>query len=205
MLTIFFAWLLAAQILAREWQQLAAAAIASLQMILAFSASIVTNDVGVALTLTATLAWCAWMLRGPPCPRQGIGLGVIAAIALLTKTTQLALVVIIPIALAAVWRTYPTERRELFGVVKLGDRDPARVRRVVDVYLLVTTHSILGEEGNITSTTGTHGPGLSGLPHLAWTWFQIVYRNYWFNYLLMRSARRDTGSGCPSSGSASSS
>ena len=74
--TIFFAWLLAAQILAREWQQLAAAALASLQPILAFSASTLTNDVGVALTLTATLAWCAWMLRGPPRARQGIGLGV---------------------------------------------------------------------------------------------------------------------------------
>ena len=70
-ITIFFAWLLAAAVLAREWQQLAAAALASLQPILAFSASTITNDVGVAVALTATLAWCAWMLRGPPTARPG--------------------------------------------------------------------------------------------------------------------------------------
>jgi hypothetical protein len=51
------------------------------------------------------------------------------------------------------------------------------------VYLLIKTHSVLGEEGHLTSTAGVHGPGLSGLPHTAWVWFSIVYRNYWFSYL----------------------
>jgi hypothetical protein len=183
MLTIFFAWLLASQILEREWQQLAAAAVAALQTILAFSASIVGNDVGVAVTLTATLAWLAWMLRAPPRASQGIGLGILFAIALLTKTSQLALVLIVPVALAAMWRVYPEHKRELAGVLKWAVSIPLVCAGWWYVYLLIKTHSILGEEGNLSSTAGTHGPGLSGLPHAAWVWFSIVYRNYWFNYL----------------------
>jgi hypothetical protein len=187
MLTIFFAWLLASQILEREWQQLAAAAVAALQIILAFSASIVSNDVSVAVTLTATLAWLAWMLRAPPRGRQGIGLGVLIAIALLTKTSQLALVVIVPVALLGMWRVYPDHKRELVGVLKWAVSIPVVCAGWWYVYMLIKTHSVLGEEGNVTSAatggSGAHGPGLSGLPHAAWLWFSTVYRNYWFNYL----------------------
>lgn len=187
MLTVFFAWLLAAQILAREWQQLAAAAIASLQPILAFSASTVTNDVGVALTLTATLAWCAWMLRAPPRSRQGIGLGLLCGIALLTKTSMLALVVIVPVVLAMLWKTYPEARRELIGVLKWSVGVVTVVAGWWYVYLLIKTHSILGEEGHITATAGApHGFGLSALPSTVWTWFAMVYRNYWFTFLFFQ-------------------
>ena len=91
-LTIYFTWLLASAILAREWQRLAAAALVALQTILAFSASTLTNDVGVAASLTAAVAWCAWMLRGPPRPRHGIGLGILFSVAVLMKATMLSLV-----------------------------------------------------------------------------------------------------------------
>lgn len=183
MLTVFCAWLLAAQVLAREWQQLAAAAVASLQPILAFSSSTVTNDAGVALTLTATLAWCAWMLRAPPRARQGLGLGVLCAIALLTKTSLLALALVVPVVLAMLWKTYPEARRELVGVLRWAIAAVVVLAGWWYVYLLITTHSILGEEGHVTATAGAQGPGLSGLWPILHIWFLMVYRNYWFTYL----------------------
>ncbi len=186
MLTVFCAWLLAKQILAREWQQLAAAAIAALQPILAFSASTVTNDVGVALTLTATLAWCAWLLRAPPRSRQGIGLGLLCGIALLTKTSMLALVLIVPVVLLMSWRTFPQARRELLGVLGWAVGIVLVVAGWWYVYLLVTTHSILGEEGHITATAGAHALGLNALWPTIWTWLQMVYRNYWFTFLFFQ-------------------
>lgn len=182
-LTIFFAWLLAAQVLAREWQQLAAAALASLQPILAFSASTITNDVGVALALTATLAWCAWMLRGPPIPRQGIWLGVLFSIAVMMKATMLSLVIVITAVLFTLWRTYPGARRELRGVLKWTIAVPAILAGWWYVRLYIVTHSILGEKGSLTAAHGAHGPGILHAPSVAWQWIASVYRSYWFDYL----------------------
>jgi hypothetical protein len=182
-LTIFFAWLLAAQVLAREWQQLAAAALASLQPILAFSASTFTNDVGVAVMLTATLAWCAWMLRGPPAGRQGIGLGVLFAVAVMVKATMLSLVIVIATTLAVLWFTYPESRRELKRVLVWTVGIPAVVAGWWYVRLLIVTHSILGERGSLTAGAG-HGPGILHAPSIAWQWIASVYRGYWFDYLV---------------------
>jgi hypothetical protein len=182
-ITVFFAWLLAAQVLAREWQQLAAAALASLQPILAFSASTITNDVGVAVTLTATLAWCAWMLRGPPRARQGIGLGLLFALAVMVKATMLSLVIVIAAALVLMWRTYPDSRRELKGVLKWTIAIPAVLAGWWYVYLVIKTHSILGEKGSLTAAHGAHGPGILHAPGVAWHWISDVYRSYWFDYL----------------------
>lgn len=181
-ITIFFAWLLAAQVLAREWQQLAAAALASLQPILAFSASTITNDVGVAVTLTATLAWCAWMLRGPPVARRGIGLGVLFSIAVMMKATMLSLVIVIAATLAVLWHMYPDARRELRGVLKWTIAIPAVLAGWWYVRLLIVTHSILGEKGSLTGH-GPHGPGILHTPGVAWHWISDVYRSYWFDYL----------------------
>ncbi len=182
-LTIFFAWLLAAQVLAREWQQLAAAALASLQPILAFSASTLTNDVAVAVTLTATLAWCAWMLRGPPGGRQGIGLGVLLAIAIMVKATMLSLVLVIAAVLAVQWLAYPESRPELKRVVLWTVGIPAVLAGWWYVRLVILTHSILGERGSLTSAGNAHGPGILHVPSIAWQWISIVYRGYWFDYL----------------------
>lgn len=187
-LTVFFAWLLAAQILAREWQQLAAAALTSVQTILAFSASIVTNDVGVAVTMTATLAWCAWMMRGPPQVRQGIVLGLLLAISLLTKATELSLLLVVAVVLAVLWRTYPLARRELRGVLAWTVAIPLVLAGWWYVYLKITTHSVLGALGGFSiapaaPSASAHIPGLWHFPFWAWLWIQEVYRNYWFSYL----------------------
>jgi hypothetical protein len=182
-LTIFFTWLLAAQVLAREWQQLAAAALASLQPILAFSASTLTNDVAVAVTLTATLAWCAWMLRGPPARRQGIGLGVLFAIAVMVKATMLSLVIVIAAVLAIQWFAYPESRRELKRILLWTVGIPVVVAGWWYVRLVIVTHSILGARGSLTAGTG-HPLGILHAPAIAWQWIAAVYRGYWFDYLV---------------------
>lgn len=199
-LTIYFAWLLAAQILAREWQQLAAAGLGALQAILAFSASTITNDVGVAVWLTATLAWCAWMLRGPPRSQQGIGLGVFVTLAVLTKATMLSLVIVVPVMFLLLWRTYPRARRELAGALAWAAGIPLVLAGWWYVYMYSATTSILGEGHAITPaakpTAAAHhaavvhtpaGPSLasalSHMPSAIWLWLQQVYRNYWFSYL----------------------
>jgi hypothetical protein len=180
-LTIYFAWLLAAAVLAREWQRLAAAALVSLQTLLAFSASTMTNDVGVAAALTATLAWCAWMLRGPPVARHGIGLGVLFSIAIMMKATMLSLLLVIAVTLAMLWKTYPQSRREIWGIVKWTIAIPVILCGWWYVRLVIVTHSILGADGSLTASH-VRGPGLGEAPAAAWQWIGNVYRGYWFDY-----------------------
>jgi hypothetical protein len=180
-ITIFFAWLLAAQVLAREWQRLAAAALAATQPILAFSASTITNDVAVAAVITATLAWCAWMLRGPPSGRQGIGLGLLLSAAVLIKATTLSLVLVIGVTLWFSWRLWPEARRRLRTTVAWTVGLPVLLAGWWYLRLLVVTGSLLGEKGSLTSG-GTHGPGLLHAPSIAWRWISGVYRSYWFDY-----------------------
>jgi hypothetical protein len=181
-ITIFFVWLLAAQVLAREWQRLAAAALASTQTIMAFSASTITNDVGVALTLTATLALLAYMLARAPRARHGIALGVLLSAAIMVKATLLSLVIVIAPVLAVLWRMYPDHRRELKRVLAWTVAVPAVLAGWWYVRLLIVTHSILGTPANLTSGKG-HGPGLLHAPSVAWSWLADVYRGYWFDYL----------------------
>lgn len=190
-ITVFFAWLLAAQVLAREWQQLAAAAIAATQPILAFSASTITNDVAVATVLTATLAWCAWMLRGPPSSRQGVGLGLLLSAAVLVKATMLSLVIVIGATLWLSWRTYPAWRRQLRGVLAWTMALPALLAGWWYVRLIHVTGSVLGERGSLTAAHGAHGPGILQAPDVAWQWISAVYRSYWFDYLSYEVKRQD--------------
>jgi hypothetical protein len=180
-LTIYFTWLLASAVLAREWQRLAAAALVSLQTILAFSASTLTNDVGVAVSLTAALAWCAWMVRGPPRSRQGIWLGILFSVAVLMKATMLSLVFVIAGTLLLQWFTYPQARRQLWGILKWTFGIAAILAGWWYVYLLIKTHSILGERPNLIASQ-VHGPGLSAAPRIAWDWISRVYKSYWFDY-----------------------
>lgn len=197
-LTIYFAWLLAAQILAREWQQLAAAGLASLQMILAFSASTITNDVGVAVTLTGTLAWCAWMLRGPPNAKQGIGLGVLVALAVLMKATMLALVIIIPVMFGLLLAAHPRARRQVAGAAAWTVGVSLVLAGWWYIYVHSATNSFLGEAkfapaqaqaavGAPVAAVVAHGPSflhaLSQMPSAMWLWIQQVYRSYWFTFL----------------------
>jgi len=180
-LTVYFAYLLGAAILAREWQRLAAAALVSLQTIMAFSASTLTNDVGVAAALTATLAWCAWMLRSPPSRRQGIGLGILFSIAIMVKATMLSLVIMIAVTVLLQWRTFPGHRQQLKEMLAWMIAIPLVLTGWWYALLLINTGSLLGERGSLVAAHGP-GPGITHAPAIAWEWLNDIYRGYWFDY-----------------------
>jgi hypothetical protein len=180
-LTVYFAYLLGAAVLSREWQRLAAAALVSLQTIMAFSAATLTNDVGVAASLTATLAWCAWMLRSPPSRRQGIGLGVLFSIAIMVKATMLSLVIVLAVTILLQWRTFPDSRRQLREMLAWIVAIPLVLTGWWYALELINTGSLLGERGSLTAAHGT-GPGITHAPAIAWEWLNDIYRGYWFDY-----------------------
>jgi hypothetical protein len=182
---VWATWLLAAQVLARLWQQLAAAALVATQPIVAFSASTMTNDVLALLALTLVLAWCARSLRQPPRPRDGAVVGALLAIAVLTKATLLATIPLAALAVLMSWRTFRIPR--------------GKVARLGGVALLVLvlatawwfriaipeTHSLLGARVAITTGPAQVGPDSAGLGFFdaAYRWLSATYNGYWFDYL----------------------
>lgn len=182
-LGVLFAWLLAAQVLARLWEQLAATALVVFQPIVAFSSGTLSNDVLVLATFTATLAWCAFLLRTPSRPRQGIGLGLALAAALLSKSTALSLVPLVGLALLALWRTNPGSGRAVAGIAAWAAGIAAVLAGPWYLYVLVKTHTLLGGTADTAaSTPGAVQHGITYIPRAAYRWFAEVYPGYWFNY-----------------------
>jgi 4-amino-4-deoxy-L-arabinose transferase-like glycosyltransferase len=185
-IAVWLAWLLASQVLSRTWEQLSAAALVATQPIAAFSASTMTNDAMALPALTAVLAWCAWALRRPPRARDGLVLGALLAIAVLTKSTLLAAFPLAALALVMAWRAFRLR--------------PALVARVAGAALLVfavatawwwrivlpETHSLLGARVAIASGPAKVTGGsavIPSLPDAVYNWLDAVYRGYWFDYL----------------------
>ncbi|MGH2978008.1 MAG: DUF2142 domain-containing protein, partial [Solirubrobacterales bacterium] len=97
-LAIFLAWLLAAQVFRREWLQLTGAALVALQPMIGFLSGIVSNDIAVTAGYTGALALLLFLLRTAPRAAQGAWVGGAIALALLVKSTALAL---LPLAVLA--------------------------------------------------------------------------------------------------------
>jgi hypothetical protein len=181
---VWLTWLLASQVLARTWQQLAAAALVATQPIAAFSASTLTNDVMALAALTAVLAWCAMALRRPPRARDGFVLGALLAIAVLTKSTLLAAIPLAGLAVLIAWRTFRLPLRtiaRLTGAAALVfAAGTAWWWRIV----LPETHSLLGARIAITSgPVKAAGVATTSALDAAYDWLDAVYRAYWFDYL----------------------
>lgn len=182
-LGVFFAWLLAAQVLAREWQQLAAAALVATQPIIAFSSSTITNDVAVLASLTAVLAWCAFLLRSRPASRQGIGLGLVLTAALFSKATTIIVLPLVALVLLVLWRTRRDAARQVLGIAAWA----AGIVGVLAAWWYVRVYAVTG------NPLGARG-ALGGVPihpkagsaadalDVAWGWLGQVYRGYWFDY-----------------------
>lgn len=184
MVGVYFAWLLAAQVFSRIWQQLVVPALLVFQPMAAFSSSTMTNDVLVLAGFTATLAWCAFLMRTRPSPRQGIGLGLALSLALLAKSTALALVPIVLLTLLLVWATHREARRAVLGIAGWAAGVAAIVAGWWYLYVLIDTGTLLGG----TAPIGDAGPdgavrGLDYVPEALWNWLSYVYPGYWFEYL----------------------
>ena len=189
---VFFAWLLAAQLLARTWQQLAAAALVAFQPIAAFSSSTMTNDVLVLLGMTATLAWCAFLLRTPPRAAQGVGLGLMLTVGLYSKSTALALVPIVGFALLLLLAANRDRWRAVLKIGAWGFGLPLLLVGWWYVYARVQSGSFLGGSaavGDTLASRSAHGIGF--VPTAIGDWFSNVYPGYWFQYLAYEVTQRD--------------
>ena len=182
-LMVFLAWLLAAQVLGRPWQQLAVAAIVATQPMLAFSSATVNNDILTACAFTAVLAWCAWLLRSPPDARQGYGLGLLLGLALLSKSTGLVLLGVAALTLLLLWRTWPELAHAVRGLALRAGAVTAAVAGWWYVVLLTETGSLLGTEGPVA--TASPSPPIAALRlwfvdlDAAWDWIRDAYFSYW--------------------------
>jgi 4-amino-4-deoxy-L-arabinose transferase-like glycosyltransferase len=191
-LGVWAAWLLAAQILAREWQQLAAASLVATQPIVAFSASTVTNDVLALLALTLVLAWCARALRRPPRVVDGALLGALLGFAVLTKATLLVTLPLAALTVVLSWRTFRISLPRLTRFTGLAALVLAAATGWWLRIILPETHSLLGARVAITSgpEPGIPGTGL-GFFDAVQRWLRDVYATYWFDYLAYEVTRRD--------------
>jgi 4-amino-4-deoxy-L-arabinose transferase-like glycosyltransferase len=193
-LGVWAAWLLAAQVLPRVWQQFAAAALVATQPIVAFSASTMTNDVLALLALTLVLAWCANALRAPPRARDGLLLGALLAIAVLSKATLLATIPLAVLTLLMSWRAFRLPWRLLARLAGLATLVLAAGTAWWLRIIIPETHSVLGARVSITSgpaeSAGGGTPKL-GLFDAAYKWLSSAYKGYWFDYLSYEVTTRD--------------
>lgn len=182
-LMVFLAWLLAAQVLERPWQQLAVPAIVATQPMLAFSSATVTNDILTACAFTAVLAWCAWLLRSRPDPRQGYGLGLLLGLALLSKSTGLVLLGIAALTLLLLWRTWPQLAGATRGLALRAGAVTAMVAGWWYVVLVSETGSLLGTEGPLATASLSPPIATARLWFVdlgaAWDWIRDAYSAYW--------------------------
>jgi 4-amino-4-deoxy-L-arabinose transferase-like glycosyltransferase len=183
-LLVFLAWLLAAQILAQRWQQLAVAAVVATQPQLAFSSSTVTNDVLVACGYAAVLAWCAWLLRSEPDRRQGWALGAIVGLALLTKATALVVAAAAVLTLVLLWRVHRERVGEVRGIALRSGAAALAIAGWWYVVLLAETGSLFGNKGAFARST----PPVDLIATVqvwfvdlqsAWDWLRDAYWTYW--------------------------
>lgn len=192
-LGVWAAWLLASQVLARTWQQLAAAALVAAQPIVAFSASTLTNDVLALLALTLALTWCVRALRRPPRPADGLVLGALLGFAVLTKSTMSVAIPAAGLALVMAWWAFrvPFSRiaRVAGGAALVFVAATAWWFRIT----IPETHSLLGARVSITTGPSGDGAAAAGVSLLdaASDWISRAYRGYWFNYLEYEVTQRD--------------
>ena len=191
-LLVYLSWLLAAQVLSRTWAQLAAAALVATQPMVGFSSSVVGNDVLVACGFAAVLAWLCFMLRVEPHARQGIGLGVVLGLALISKSSALAVLPIVVVALALLWMSWPDRRRAMRGALAWTAGVTGAIAGPWYVYLVAVTGSIVGEKGDVLAQVpgaAAHAVAtpLASLPLAAlspddaYTWFENTYLTYWYH------------------------
>ena len=192
-LGVWAAWLLAAQVLPRVWQQLAAAALVATQPIVAFSASTMTNDVLALLSLTLVLAWCAHALRAPPRARDGLLLGALLAIAVLSKATLLATIPLAVLSLLMSWRAFRLPWRGLARLAGLATLVLAAGTAWWLRIIIPETHSLLGARVSITSGPAESAANTPKLDFFdaAYQWLTSAYKGYWFDYLAYEVTTRD--------------
>ena len=180
-LAVYAAWLLAAQVFRQESLRLLAAFLVAAQPMVALLAGIANHDSLVIATFTLATALMLFLLRTAPRARQGAWLGGAIALALLTKSSGLAL---LPLAALA------------YALQALAHRD--RLREVTRSAGLAGLVVLVGagwwylyaaiKYGNVSATVPPAEPvpgtpaGIPDLWNYTKEWVSLTYKTYWYHH-----------------------
>lgn len=184
-LTVYMAWLLAAQVFARFRLQILSAFVFAVQPIVAYGSGIVNHDMALVAFFTAALAMMLFIVRSPPRAAQGAWLAAPVVLALFVKGTALVLVPLAALALLAQalawrpeWRTTARSAALSLGLVAL-----------LAGWWYVRAQIVYGSAtGAASDVIGTSlDPSLGEYLQFARQWTLLTYRTYWFHFVFFET------------------
>lgn len=196
-IAVYFAWLLAAQVLVRFLHQFLAAVLVAVQPIFSYMSAAVNHDIVLVVAFGAALTMLLFMLRTAPRPTQGLWLGGSVAFALLIKAS--ALVLLLPMALTYVAQA--CVHRPLWRQAARSAGLAVATMLVLAggwyVYTKLAYGSFTGATTTVTSGAASGVPAdergifsasLGELLRYVREWFAFTYRTYWWNFLWFEAA-----------------
>jgi len=181
-LAVFLAWLLAAQVFRREWLQLTAAGLVALQPMIAFLSGIVSNDIAVTAGYTGALALMLFLQRTAPRAAQGAWLGGAIALALLVKSTALALLPLAVLAYAGQWLAWRGRGREVLRSALVAFGIVAAVAGWWYVRSLIEYGSLTGAATEVVPSGEGEAATIGNIFSIAAEWTRLTYRTYWWHF-----------------------
>jgi hypothetical protein len=189
-LAVFFAWLLFAQVFRREWLQLVGAGLVTLQPMIAFLSGIVSNDIAVTAGYTGALALLLFLLRSSPRAAQGAWVGGAIALALLVKSTALALLPLAALAYAGQWLAWRGRGREVLRSALIACGIVAAVAGWWYVRSLIDYGSVTGAATEVVPSGKGEAATIGNIISIASEWTRFTYRTYWWHFYWWEADRQ---------------
>jgi hypothetical protein len=180
--TVFFAWLLAAQVFRREQLRLLVAFLVAVQPMVALLSGVANHDQALIATFTAALAMMAFILRSPPAVRQGAWLGGAMTPALLVKGSALVLIPLAGLTYAAQALVHRRGRRVVLRSAALALGIPL----VLAGWWYIRSEILVGSLAGFTADPIGSAPGpaftLGRALDVTELWITRTYRTYWWHH-----------------------
>jgi 4-amino-4-deoxy-L-arabinose transferase-like glycosyltransferase len=186
-LFVFFAWLLAAQVFRREYLQLTVALLVAVQPMVGFISGIVSNDIAVSAGFTAALALLLFLVRTPPRAAQGLWVGGAIALALLVKSTALALLPLAALAYLGQGFTWRDRRREALRSAGIALGVVVLLAGWWYVRSLIVYGTATGQNTQVVPSGA--GEPLSHVFSIISEWTRLTYRTYWWHFYWWEAPR----------------
>ena len=188
-LAVFLAWLLAAQVFRREWLQLTAAGLVALQPMIAFLSGIVSNDIAVTAGFTGALALLLFLVRTAPRVAQGAWVGGAIALALLVKSTALALLPLAALAYAGQALAWRGRGRTVLRSALLACGVVAALAGWWYVRSLFEYGTLTGAATEVVPSGAGEAATPGNILSLASEWTRLTYRTYWWHFYWWEAPR----------------
>jgi hypothetical protein len=188
-LAVFLAWLLFAQVFRREWLQLTGAALVALQPMIAFLSGIVSNDIAVTAAYTGALALLLFLLRTAPRTAQGAWVGGAIALALLVKSTALALLPLAVLAYAGQALAWRGRGRDVVRSALLACGIVAAIAGWWYVRSLIEYGSLTGAATDVVPAGEGEAATIGNIVSIAAEWTRLTYRTYWWHFYWWEAPR----------------